>query len=167
MLTGARYRQALAQSYMNEADAMGRQIVEELAVLKPMGIASELSEVLGLKPRLGVLFSVPGTARTFVFAKARQPSIEQLDRWQDLADWIHVWRMEAARLNAPIVIKRDRTVGNRRALERDRRLQDEGLTSTEEDDYIAMLGNFWHTFPDAMTGLVRDGTIEPMYRRED
>ena len=71
-------RKAFIDYHLAERQRKIDLIRGEVAALRPMGVASELSLVMGGRPSRGVLCSVPYGA-TYVFAKARTPTPEQVE----------------------------------------------------------------------------------------
>ena len=157
-----KHRYELASQASAHGDQCTQQIRQELQQLRPIGAMTELGAVLGMRPHRGVLRNVPGYSTPLIFAKARQPHASDLERWQQLQDESEACYREAAELAWGIVIDDNRTIGNRRALEHAQRLQARGLTTPEEDSFILRLRAFWAEHPQATTGIVSNGKIEPL-----
>jgi hypothetical protein len=144
-----------------EADKLVAGILAEVRALVPMGIASDVSLAMGARPTRGVLVSTP--LATYVFAKARVPSQDQLDAWEQAYRRAEDLRRQALDLSSWSVIEKGRTIGNRLPLEQGERLAAAGLLGRFELAHLAALRAFWDAHPDASTGVVRaGGAIEPI-----
>lgn len=156
-------RLALALALDTEATSIKVAIEREIRSYAPLGVASELSVVMGARPRPGVLVGCPN-GLTYIFAKARTPKAETLARWR--ADYERSERLvrEAVSLRAFSLAEPGRTIGNRAHAAHGRELADAGLLSEAEVAHVVALEAFWAEHPDARWGVVKaDGTITPDY----
>ena len=131
-------------------------ILKEVQELKPMGRRSEIGMIMGVMPRKGV--PVNTAVGEIVFAKNRQPTREQLKRWEGLQKESEKRSNEAIRLSFGAVGEGG-TIGNKLAQKHGEELLKEGLLTPEEATYVKKARKFWKEHPHADTGVVRGGKI--------
>ena len=162
---GAGLRERRAAEAMQQQGALLAEIRAEEMALKPMGRMNEWAEVLGVKPKQGVAYSVPGWG-TLVFAKDRKPTAEQVEGWERRWARAEAALKEWARLNGCYLLlcmEEGRTIGNGHGLESWLRLEREGLLSPEEVAALRKVEAFWQEYPAAKSGVSQGGRIEPLY----
>lgn len=153
MRGGPAARQAARAKLENEARAILVRIGHEVSELAPMGTTSAFMAGFA-RPRRGVVHSTP--VGHFVFAKSRQPSREQLDRWAADAKRADQMQQNAVHFSWGLWARPGTTVGNTVVVERGRELQAAGLLSASEIRLLDRLAEFWEQNPDADTGVWED-----------
>lgn len=153
-------RHALAQALDVEATNIRLTIEREIRSYAPLGVASDLSLAMGARPSRGVLVGCPNGA-TYVFAKARCPKAETVERWR--AEYVRADELvrQSVSLRSFSVLAPGTTIGNRAHAAHGRALADAGLLTPEEIATVVALERFWAEHPSARWGVVAaDGTIE-------
>lgn len=149
-------RQQVLDSLRKQRSELMRRIETEIGALRPIGRLSEWGEYFGYSGKRGVARYTP--LGTFIFAKSRRPTDEQLRQWE-------AWYAETEQLSkresfikvASIISGPGQTVGGVKDLDL---LNAEGLLSESEQAYLERLREFWRDNPDAWAGVVqKDGTI--------
>lgn len=148
----------LANNYAKEANQIMQTIAKGIKSYNPMGKMNDLALIMGIRPAKGVLINTP--LGVYVFAKSRQPSKELCDEWENLYKEYDRLLKESARLSVSIIIDDNRTIGNIRYLEQCLKLQEENLTTSEEDKFLDKLTRFWLKNPSAECGIVKGENIE-------
>lgn len=151
-----------------QARAERARIYDELHHYRPIGQASDLGSVLlggGVKPRRGEALSTP--VGTFLFAKDRKPTETQVRDWYASEKKAQDLNSEAAKVRSAagvdeLLSGNDVTIGNRNYLATIREANDKGLLTSSEHDSYVKLQKFWDEHPDAESGVVHNGVIDPI-----
>jgi hypothetical protein len=150
----AEARYAKAQALADKQGALVGRVRYEIHAYRPMGRIGEWGEVLGVRPTRGVAISIHHFG-TLVFAKARTPKADVVARWEAAMKEADALMTEQAGLDFfGVIVRPNCTIGNLHAHKRNVQLQRDGLTSPDEDAYIAMVGEFWAAHPNADSGTV-------------
>jgi len=151
-------RETLGKAAMDRRSQALQTIRDEVMALQPLGRVSDLSLVMGYGGK-GVVRAVASLG-TLAFAKTRLPTEVQLRRWAELhaqaeaelTTWNFYTGSSANGAHTPNTV-----IGNFRVVEHLRRLNAEGLLSTQERRTLAVLENFWAEHPSEETGCWGDG----------
>lgn len=161
---GAKLRQAKISEAEGASTNIERTIRSEIGSYQPLGIASEISMVLGARPKRGVVIGTP--LGPYVFARARQPPPSIVKGWWSRYRVVEARRKESARLHvSPVSWEPNTTTGNIVALQQAERLVSEGMASPDELRATRALRAFWNKYPKALYGIWRTGMqIEPVLK---
>lgn len=152
-----------------ERDRLIDSIRDAIAKLRPMGVASEISMAMGTRPSRGQLIGTP--VGTFVFAKSRTPTEEQIDEWHETYRRAEDYGRNAAIAGSFGVVDPGCTIGNAEFMLNGCLLRDFNCTSwfgepnlslldDDELEFLTKLIVFWNENPDSQCGVVNDdGTI--------
>jgi hypothetical protein len=156
---GKSERHKRIKTLQEESDRLSSQILSDIRSYKPIGRASELGEILGVKPKKGVAISTP--MGTMVFAKQRAPPSSVVESW-----YKKYQKSEKIQEEIPTysfgVIGHGATIGNISVLKKGERLKKMGLLDKDEQKFLSELRKFWQKHPSANTGVVgAGGKIEP------
>jgi hypothetical protein len=148
-----------AEALREEAHQLRAWVGQDLAALRPMGMASELSVAMGLRPRRGVAMSVP-SGHVYVFAKSRQPSEADLRIWQARYEQAKALDEQALDLTSFGIVDANCTFGNAYFASKGRALADAGLLTADEVAFVERLEAYWATHDDDDWGVVApDGSL--------
>lgn len=153
-------RHALQARLREEANQKRGQIRNEVKNYCPLGIMSDVAEVMGIQPKRGVAKSTP--IGTIVFRKDNVPTLETLQHWYNLNKEVDEIQQEETKLGW-FACDVNTTIGNKFYMQRGKELDSKNLLEPDEKTFLSQLENFWSQHPDARSGVVKpDGSIKPI-----
>lgn len=137
------------------------QALRMIQSTKPIGRMSDIGMFLCRLPKSKTTRTMIGT--TYIYKTKDVPSNEYVKKVNQLADEGQKLLLESANLIWGC-IEANRTIGNKRYLEKGIDLFEAGLLTEEEVSFLQKLKEFWTNNPEANSGTVlQNGIIKPWY----
>jgi len=153
-------RRALQARLREDADQKSSQVRWDIDGYCPLGIMSDVAEVMGIQPKRGVAKATP--LGTIVFKKDNTPTPDTIQHWWNLNKEVEEIRKEEAGLNW-FACDVNTTIGNKFYMERGKELGKKDLLEPDEKAFLSQLEKFWEQHPTARSGVVNpDGSIKPI-----
>jgi len=141
------------QSELNKAgNELQQEAGKKIRDLKPVGKQSEMGEVFKAAPPKGKVFvNILGT--NYAFPENKQPTKEQIDDIEATFKKGEDYLKKTFDYNFSI-IEPNRTIGNKKVLEKGLSLKDKGLLEKDEIEFVNKLEKYWNENPNADSGIV-------------